>query len=93
MRDISPDIIMLCVNSSYAQEKELENCLYGCGNIKAIIKSPYISYEIVKGKTYPVYCGYKKTDSYYDSFDKNLYNVLKESILRYIYLPKNIVKL
>ncbi len=90
MCDISPDIVMICVNRSYAQEEELKRYLYGFGNTKVIIRSPYISYEIVKGKTYPVYCGYEKNNLYCGSFEKNLYNVLKKAILKSVYLPKNI---
>lgn len=93
MCDISPDIILLCVNKSYRQEEELKRCLYGCGNIEAIIRSPYISYEIVKGKTYPVYCGKEKSNSYYGSFEKNLYDVLEKCVLRKVYLPENVVVL
>lgn len=91
MCDISPDMILLCVNKSYRQEEELKNCLYGCGNIEAIIRSPYISYEIVKGKTYPVYCGHEKSNSIYGSFEKNLKDVLEKCVLRKVYLPENVV--
>ena len=94
MCHISPDLIFLCVNKSYRQEEELKRHLYFCkDNIAAIIKSPYISYEIIKGKTYPVYCGHKKTNSHYGSFEKDLYNMLKEQILKHIYLPEDIVLL
>ncbi len=94
MCDISPDLILLCVNKSYRQEEELKRCLYGCGgNIVAIIRSPYISYEIIKGKTYPVFCGHEKSTSYYGSFEKDLYGILREQVLKHIYLPENIVLL
>lgn len=91
MCTISPDMILLCVNKSYNQEAELKQCLYGCGNIETIIKSPYIPYGLVKGKNYPVYCGHTKSSSYTGSFEDELYGVLKESILRCIYLPKSIL--
>lgn len=91
MCDISPDIIFLCVNHSYSQINEIEKCLYGCGQIDAVIKSPYISFEIVKGKTYPVFCGNHKTFSCYDSFENNLYDNLKKIIFNRLYLPKSAV--
>lgn len=91
MCDISPDMVLLCVNQSYRQEQELEKCLYGCAKIETIIKSPYISYGIEKEKTYPVYFGHKESASYYGSFENDLYNVLKKSILKCIYLPEDIL--
>ena len=91
--EILPDMILLCVNHAYSQEEELKKCLFGCGKIDVIIKSPYISYEIVKGKTFPVFCGHEKSASYYGSFENDLYEVLQQSMSKCVYWPKNIFPL
>lgn len=91
MCDIAPDMILLCVNKSYKQEKELAKWMFGCGTVELIIRSPYISYEIVKGKTYPVFCGNNKTSRFLDSFQNDLYDVLKKAISKCVCFPKEIV--
>lgn len=91
MYDISPDMILVCVNKLYDQEKELSECLFAYGGIDLVISSPYIPYEIVKGKVHPVFCGYDYTSRYCESFQNNLYDTLKKTILKCIYYPEKII--
>ena len=90
LKDVSPDVLILCVNYSFSKTIEIEHYFKYICNIGAIVKSPYISYEVVEGKTYPVFCGFEKSNFFKNSLDKNLEHDLRTSILQRVYLPDSI---
>lgn len=87
---LSPDVLIVCVNYSYNEESKLIQMLRGICNIDAIVRSPYLPYEIVEGKVYPVYCGVKRNELYTSSLQSNLYDVLNDCIMKRIYLPRDV---
>lgn len=90
IKEVSPDVLILCVDYSFNKAFEIRNYFKSICNVDIIIKSPYISYEVVENKTYPVYCGIENTNVFKNSLDNNLENELRAMILQRIYLPSNI---
>lgn len=91
LSEISPDLLLICVNNSYNNDAILSWSLNCVKNVDLVVRSPYILYEVIPGKIFPVNCdlsGIDNTGIY--SVSESLYSTLKDLIMNRLYCPSDV---
>ena len=90
---ISPNLIFISIDNSIESVDDICKISEIAGNIAAVIRSPYISYDVGTGVKYPVYSGKRTDDSCISSIDPNFEAIIKKALANSLYFPSEIVLL
>ena len=90
LKKVCPDLVFICVNGDYSYEELKKYMSLICGNV-FMVKSPYILFENIVGKTVPVYNNDTTCQNEcIMTTDACFYDKIRNVIFTVLYWPENI---